>query len=164
MKKAIITAILLIAAVTGLIIADNKTEDGLINEIKYTIMPDPMANNRYDEGQCTHYIFEEVKADGNMIESDWSDAKYWSEKAEEDGYTVNSEPAEGAILQTEQGKLGHVAYIESVNDDGSIEISEMNLVEAYEITERTIKAEDIAQYDYIHPQENPYDKREDEAQ
>lgn len=161
MKKAIISAVLIIMAVTGFIIADNRTEDGLVNEIKYIIMPDPMENNRYDEGQCTHYIFEKIKTDGNMIESDWSDAEYWSERAEEDDYTVNGDPAEGAILQTEQGELGHLAYIESVNDDGSIEISEMNLVEPYEITERTITAEDIDQYDYIHPKENPYDKEEE---
>lgn len=163
MKKAIFTATILIMAVTGFVIADNQTEDGLLKEIEYAIMPDPMEYNSYDEGQCTHYIFEKVKADGNMIETSWSDAKYWAEKAQEDNYTVDGMPAQGAILQTEQGKLGHVAYIESVNEDGSIEVSEMNLVEAYEITERTIEAEDIDQYDYIHPKENPYDKRKESA-
>src|SRR5699024_12351925 len=60
-----------------------------------------------------------------------------------------SEPAEGAILQTSQGDLGLVAYIETVNDDGSIEISEMNRVEPYEVTERTIGAGDTGQYRYI---------------
>lgn len=161
MKKAIFTIVIIIVAVTGFIIADKQTEHGLLKEIEYAITPDPMENNRYDEGQCTHYIFEKVKADGNMIESGWSDAKYWAEKAQEDSYTVNGTPEQGAVLQTEQGELGHVAYIESVNEDGSIEVSEMNLAEAYEITERTIEAEDVDQYDYIHPKENPYDKKED---
>lgn len=159
----IFTAVILIIAATGLIIADNQTEDGLLKEIEYIIMPDPMENNRYDAGQCTHYIFEKVKEDGNMIESDWDDAKYWAESAQEDDYTVNGMPAQGAILQTDQGELGHVAYIESINEDGSIEISEMNLVEAYEITERTIEEGEIDQYQYIHPEENPYDEKEEAA-
>ncbi len=161
MKKIIITAAVIMIAAAGLVTLNSQTDEGLLKEIEYIIMPDPMENNRYDDGQCTHYIFEKVKADGKMIESDWSDAKYWAERAQDDGYNVNGQPAEGSILQTGTGKLGHVAYIEAVNEDGSIEISEMNLVEAYEITERTIQAEDIDKYEYIHPKENPYDKKED---
>lgn len=161
MKKIIFTAAVIMIAAAGVVTLNNQTDEGLLKEIEYIIMPDPMENNRYDEGQCTHYIFEKVKADGGLIESDWSDAKYWAKRAQEDGYAVNGQPAEGSILQTEAGKLGHVAYIEAVNEDGSIEISEMNLVEVYEITERTIEADDIDKYEYIHPEENPYDKKED---
>ena len=29
-------------------------------------------------------------------------------------------------MQTSQGAYGHVAYVESVNDDGSVKVSEMN--------------------------------------
>ena len=157
MKRTILTALILILAVTGFIAFNDRSEEGLVKEIEYAVMPDPMEHNRYDEGQCTHYIFERVKTDGNMIEKGWSDAEHWAKKAEEDGYTVNAEPSEGAILQTERGELGHVAYIEAVNDDGSIEISEMNFVEAYKVTERTIGAGDTDRYRYIHPKENPYD-------
>ena len=156
MKRTILTATILILAVTGFIAFNDQSEDGLVKKIEYAVMPDPMEHNRYDEGQCTHYIFEQVKTDGNMIEKSWSDAEHWAEKAAEDGYMVNAEPAEGAILQTERGELGHVAYIETVNDDGSIEISEMNFAEAYEVTSRTIDAGDTDQYRYIHPKENPH--------
>lgn len=157
MKRTILTATILILAVTGFIAFNDQSEEGLVKKIEYAVMPDPMEHNRYDEGQCTHYIFEQVKQDGHMIEKGWSDAKHWATNAEEDGYMVNAQPAEGAILQTERGELGHVAYIETVNDDGSIEISEMNFDEAYEITERTIDASDTDRYLYIHPKENPYD-------
>ena len=43
-----------------------------------------------------------------------------------DGYTVNNTPKAGAVMQTSQGAYGHVAYVESVNDDGSVKVSEMN--------------------------------------
>lgn len=163
MKRTILTALILTLSVTGFIAFNVQSGEGLVKDIQYIVLPDPMEHNRYDEGQCTHYIFKQIKTDGNMIEKDWSDAEHWAKRAEEDGYTVNAEPAEGAILQTSQGDLGHVAYIETVNDDGSIEISEMNRVEPYEVTERTIGAGDTGQYRYIHPKENPYDDSEDAA-
>ena len=40
--------------------------------------------------------------------------------------TVNNTPKAGAVMQTSQGAYGHVAYVESVNDDGSVKVSEMN--------------------------------------
>ena len=91
-----------------------------------------------------------------MIEKSWRDAEHWADRAEEDGYVVNNTPEEGALLQTDAGPIGHVAYIESINEDGSINISEMNLHEAYEITERTIDADQLGEYQFIHPKENPH--------
>ena len=32
----------------------------------------------------------------------------------------------GSILQSSKGKYGHVAYIETINEDGSMQVSEMN--------------------------------------
>lgn len=119
-------------------------------------MRDPMHHNTYDKGECTYYVFDKVKADGNMIESSWRDAEHWAYKSEEDGYVVNNTPKEGALLQTDTGPIGHVAYIEHINEDGSIHISEMNLHEAYEITERTIDSEQLETYQFIHPKENPH--------
>lgn len=119
-------------------------------------MRDPMTHNTYDQGQCTYYVFDKVKADGNMIEKSWRDAEHWADRAEEDGYVVNNTPEEGALLQTDAGPIGHVAYIESINENGSINISEMNLHEAYEITERTIDADQLEDYQFIHPKENPH--------
>ena len=42
------------------------------------------------------------------------------------GFTVNNTPEEGAIMQSSEGAFGHVAFVESVNNDGSITVSEMN--------------------------------------
>ena len=57
------------------------------------------------------------------------------------GYTVNNSPSKGAILQTSQGAFGHVAYVESVNSNGTITVSEMNYGHgAGVVTSRTISA------------------------
>jgi surface antigen len=40
--------------------------------------------------------------------------------------SVGSEPRAGAVGTTTRGSLGHVVYVESVNGDGTINISEMN--------------------------------------
>lgn len=160
MKRFILTFIIIIAAVLGLIYADSKTDDGLIEELRIILTPDPMENNTYDQGECTYYVFEKVKEDGMMIARTWNDAEYWAERAEDDGYLVNGIPEEGSLMQTERGEIGHVAYIESVNDDGSFEVSEMNFLEAYKVSERTISAEAAADYKYIHPKVNKHALRD----
>ena len=67
------------------------------------------------------------------------------------GYTVNNSPSQGAILQTSQGAFGHVAYVESVNSNGSITVSEMNYGHGVGVvTSRTISASQAASYNYIH--------------
>ncbi len=50
----------------------------------------------------------------------------WANAAARAGYTVNNTPKAGAIMQTTQGAYGHVAYVESVNSNGSVRVSEMN--------------------------------------
>lgn len=160
MKRIIFAVIIIVAAVSGLIYADGKTDDGLIEELRIILTPDPMENNTYDQGECTYYVFDKVKEDGKMIERTWNDAEYWADRAEDDGYVVNDRPEEGSLMQTERGEIGHVAYIESVYDDGSFDVSEMNFLEAYEVSERTIPAEAAADYKYIYPKVNKHTERE----
>lgn len=160
MKRLILTVIIISAAVFGLIYADSKTDDGLIEELRILLTPDPMENNTYDQGECTYYVFEKVKQDGMMIERSWRDAEHWAARAKEDGYVVNDIPEAGALMQTDRGEIGHVAYIESVNENGSFNITEMNYLEAYEVTERTIDRENTGDYQYIHPKVNKHAERE----
>ena len=86
----------------------------------------PMKYNTYQKGQCTYYVFDKVREDHHQIANSWHDAKDWAKNAKKDQYKVNQHPKEGAILQTTEGKYGHVAYIEKVNDDQSLYVSEMN--------------------------------------
>src|SRR5690625_5002668 len=100
MKKILITVVVILIAVSALIYIDNQTEDGLIEELHIILTPDPMKFNTYDPGQCTHYVFDKVKEDGNMIERRWGDAEHWATRAKNDDYVVDGKPREGAVLQT----------------------------------------------------------------
>lgn len=107
-------------------------------------------NNLYTPGQCTYYVFDKRAADGKNISTFWGDAKYWASQAQSAGFKVDHKPQQGAILQTPLGIWGHVAYVEHVNIDGSIYISEMNYIAPFIISNRTIDASEVASYSYIH--------------
>ncbi|ARJ50991.1 CHAP domain-containing protein [Staphylococcus lutrae] len=107
-------------------------------------------NNLYTPGQCTWYVFSKRAQAGKMISTFWGDAHYWVAKALSEGFTVNHTPEVGTILQNNEGPYGHVAYVERVNLDGSILISEMNYIAPYITSTRTIPASAVHLYHYIH--------------
>ncbi|MBF2178441.1 CHAP domain-containing protein [Staphylococcus warneri] len=113
-----------------------------------TSAPSSNGGNLYTAGQCTYYVYDRV---GGKVGSTWGNANNWANAAAAAGYTVNNRPAAGAILQTTQGGFGHVAYVESVNSDGSIRVSEMNYGHGPGVvTSRTISASQAGSYNYIH--------------
>ena len=50
---------------------------------------------------------------------------------------------------------GHVAYVERVNKDGSIFISEMNWIAPYIVSTRTISASEVDSYTFTLKIERP---------
>ena len=56
----------------------------------------------------------------------------------------------GAIFQTDAGPWGHVAYVESVNTDGSILISDMNYPIWGKVTYRTAQPSEFGNYRFIY--------------
>ena len=57
----------------------------------------------------------------------------------------------GAILQSSIGAYGHVAYVESVDSNGSVTVSEMNYNGGpYVVDTRTIPSNEASSYNYIH--------------
>lgn len=107
-------------------------------------------NNLYTAGQCTWYVFDKRAKDGHTISTFWGDAKNWAGQASSNGFKVDRHPTRGSILQTVNGPFGHVAYVEKVNIDGSILISEMNWIGEYIVSSRTISASEVSSYNYIH--------------
>ena len=106
------------------------------------------GRNLYTSGQCTYYVFDRV---GGKIGSTWGNASNWANAAARAGYTVNNTPKAGAIMQTTQGAYGHVAYVESVNSNGSVRVSEMNYGYGPGVVpSRTISASQAAGYNFIH--------------
>ena len=107
-------------------------------------------NNLYTAGQCTWYVFDKRAQDGHTISTFWGDARNWAGQASSAGFKVDHSPKEGSIMQTTNGPYGHVAYVERVNKDGSIFISEMNWIAPYIVSTRTISASEVDSYTFIH--------------
>jgi surface antigen/uncharacterized protein (DUF433 family) len=78
-------------------------------------------------------------------------ARDWARGAAAHGYSVNRTPSAGAIFQTSSGWYGHVGYVESVNGDGSITVTEMNYgYVPYRVIRATIPAGSVGNFNYIH--------------
>lgn len=110
--------------------------------------------------ECTSYAgWKAFEAYGIVI-SFWGDAKSWDASARRRNYTVDHNPAAGTIGQFYSGPYGHVFWVESVNADGSINISEYNnywstgqLTGSYHMGDfgsQTIPAAQARSYNYIH--------------
>lgn len=107
------------------------------------------SGNRYAEGYCTWYAFNRRAELGRPIGSLWGNAVSWASYARAAGFLVDSNPEVGAVLQN-GGGYGHVAVVESIGDDGSVTVSEMNYVAWYRTSTRTISPGQVHSYNYIH--------------
>jgi len=76
------------------------------------------AANLYSTGQCTWWASARRAEVGRPIPQFWGNAKTWDDFARRDGYPVNQTPAVGAIMQSDAGSLGHVAFVEAARADG----------------------------------------------
>ena len=108
-------------------------------------------SNLYDWGQCTWHTFNRRAQIGKPISTYWWHAYNWDNAARADGYTVDRNPTVGSILQSDAGYFGHVAFVERINGDGSVLVSEMNFTgnPGY-TTYRTIPASQVGYYNFIH--------------
>lgn len=83
--------------------------------------------NGYDRGFCTWYVANRRAEIGRPLPSNLGDAWTWDDRAAAAGFRVDNVPAVGAAVVTKtSSRPGHVAFVEAVNSDGSIWISEMN--------------------------------------
>lgn len=95
------------------------------------------GGNSYDYGYCTWYV---KNRRGASLPNGLGNANTWYGRAAGMGMAVGSVPKPGAVGTTTRGSLGHVVYVESVNADGSINISEMNAPTWGAVTYRTAGA------------------------
>ncbi len=100
----------------------------------------------YGGGQCTQWAWYKRQD----LPSTLGNANAWARNAAAAGYLVDRTPAAGAVIQTSSGWYGHVGYVESVNDDGSIVVSEMNYGIPWRVIRSTIPASAVGNFNYIH--------------
>ncbi len=88
--------------------------------------------NRFAYGYCTWYV-------ANRRYTPWlGNAADWWPNARAYGYAEGQAPQVGAVMVTWESGYGHVAYVESVNADGSWTVSEMNFRGWNVVSSRTI--------------------------
>ena len=101
----------------------------------------------YGRGQCTQWAWYNRQDLPNTL----GNANAWARNAAAAGYLVDRTPAAGAIFQTTSGWYGHVGYVEAVNEDGSITVTEMNYSYVpYRVIRATIPASAVGNFNYIH--------------
>lgn len=95
--------------------------------------------NTYARGYCTWY----AKSRRPNMPNNLGNANTWAQRARAQGMSVSSTPRVGAIATTTGGSLGHVAYVERVNNNGTVTVSEMNWKGLYVTSTRTTSANDF---------------------
>ena len=103
------------------------------------------ANAKFAYGYCTWYVASRTNVP-------WTgDAWMWFGGAKAMGYDTGQVAQPGAIMVTWESWVGHVAYVEAVNADGSFVISEMNYKGWGVIDTRTIHNRDVPMIGFIYP-------------
>lgn len=101
----------------------------------------------YVAGQCTQWAWYNRQD----LPSTLGNANTWAVRAAAAGYVVNHTPSVGAIFQTTAGWYGHVGYVEALNGDGSITVTEMNYnYKSFQVIRSVIPASTVGNFNYIH--------------
>jgi surface antigen len=118
--------------------------------------------NGYDYGFCTWYVANRRAEFGKAVPANLGNARTWDDRAAAIGMSVNKTPQVGDAVVTSQRGDGHVAFVEAINADGSIWITEMNSSGQVSMTDtrsaggwgrvdwKLVAAGTAASYNYIH--------------
>lgn len=109
------------------------------------------GGNGYDYGWCTWHAAQRRIEIGRPIPNNMGNAISWLGIAQAAGLETGSEPREGAVVyHLNIGGWGHVAFVERVNGDGSIKVSDMNFPYWGQVTYRTVKPSEFDNYRFIY--------------
>ncbi len=112
------------------------------------------GGNGYSYGYCTWHAAERRAQIGRPIPRNLGNAVTWASIAAAAGLTVAEKPIAGAVLWHKNtyiaGGYGHVGFVEGVNADGSILVSDMNYPIWNSVTTRTIPPEEFTGYLFIY--------------
>lgn len=110
------------------------------------------GSNGYDFGYCTYWVALRRAQVGMPIPSNLGNAVTWKPLAERAGYQTGSVPRKYAIIWDPSigGVYGHVGFVEKVNSDGSVYISDMNIKGWNIVSQRTLSPSQAANYQYIY--------------
>ena len=102
---------------------------------------------------CTSFVAWRLRGTNGLTDFEnhlaggsFGDAEHWDDNAEALGYLVDDVPAVGAVAQTDDGRIGHVAWVEAVGD-GTVTVEEYNYEVAGGYDVRTAPTSDFR---YLH--------------
>jgi surface antigen len=106
--------------------------------------------NGYDYGYCTWWVAQRRAAVGKPLPANLGNASSWGYIARAAGLPTGNTPQLYAAAVTSTRGEGHVVFVEAVNPDGSILVSEMNHLGWAVKSTQTIDAGTAAGYIYIY--------------
>ncbi len=112
------------------------------------------GGNGYSYGYCTWHAANRRAAAGKPIPRNLGNAVTWATLAAQAGLGVDGTPRAGDVLWHKNtytaGGFGHVAFVERINKDGSILVSDMNYAGWNVVSTRTVKQGEFGNYLFIH--------------
>lgn len=109
------------------------------------------GGNGYDYGWCTWHAANRRAQIGRPIPNNLGNAITWLPVARRAGLPTGATPQAGAVLYHKNiGGLGHVAFVEKENPDGSFLVSDMNYPTWGRATYRTIQPSEFGNYAFIY--------------
>lgn len=108
------------------------------------------SGNGYARGYCTWWAAYRRGQVGRPIPSNFGNAVTWKVLSQRAGLPGGTTPRAGAVIWFPMGGYGHVGFVESVSDDGTVNISDMNWSGWNRVTYRTIPPNEAGKYYYIY--------------
>ncbi len=109
------------------------------------------GGNGYDYGWCTWHAANRRIQNGNPLPTNLGNASSWLSLSKKAGLNTGGQPKAGAVVYHKNiGGLGHVAYVEKINDDGSAMVSDMNYPTWGRVTYRTVTPAEFSNYAFIY--------------
>lgn len=117
------------------------------------------AYNGYAFGNCTWHAANRRSQVGKPIPNNLGNAATWASLASQSGFAVGGAPQQFDVLYHKDiwsnGGYGHVAFVEAVNPDGSLLVSDMNFYDGKgggfnRVSNRTVTPGEFGAYTFIH--------------
>jgi peptidoglycan DL-endopeptidase CwlO len=100
--------------------------------------------------ECVSYTAFKVHQAYGYNADDWGNANQWPGNARASGLSVGSTPAPGTVAIWNVGAFGHAMWVEAVNPDNSIIVSQFNYSYNGTYSEMKVSAGQAATFQYIH--------------
>jgi len=80
--------------------------------------------------QCVSYVAWRTYKETGYAPINWGNANQWPSSARGAGIAVGSTPKAGSAAVIMDGSYGHIVWVESVNGDGTVDVSQYNYYNA----------------------------------